>query len=110
MGSVLKWARGLTRRAPLIPLHFPTSGFKVIENSVPLEEEHFDEFRAGQYYPVNIGDVLASTYQVVGKLGFGTTSTVWLARNLVYVPQDTRLLDFDCRPNSQQTGVMGTLP
>jgi hypothetical protein len=53
-----------------------------VRDSVVVEEEQFDEFKAGQYYPVNIGDVYASKYQVLGKLGFGTTSTVWLARNL----------------------------
>lgn len=47
-----------------------------------LEEEHFEEFKAGRYYPVNIGDVFNSKYQVVGKLGFGVTSMVWLARDL----------------------------
>jgi hypothetical protein len=49
---------------------------------VVVEEEQFDQFRAGLYYPVNIGDVYASKYQILGKLGFGSTSTVWLARNL----------------------------
>jgi hypothetical protein len=33
---------------------------------------------------MNIGDVFASSYQVVGKVGFGTTSTVWLARDMQY--------------------------
>ncbi|KAJ8060985.1 hypothetical protein OCU04_010063 [Sclerotinia nivalis] len=31
---------------------------------------------------MRIGDVLSSRYQVVGKLGFGNSSTVWLARDL----------------------------
>lgn len=47
-----------------------------------LEEERFEDFKKGIYYPVNIGDVFASKYQVLGKLGFGVTSTVWLARDL----------------------------
>jgi serine/threonine protein kinase len=52
-----------------------------------LEEEMFEKFKTGKYYPVNIGDVLSSgKYQVLGKLGFGSTSTVWLARNMKYVP------------------------
>ncbi|KAJ5356372.1 CMGC protein kinase [Penicillium concentricum] len=34
------------------------------------------------YYPANIGEILRSKYQIVGKLGFGVTSTVWLARDL----------------------------
>lgn len=64
------------------PLQFPKTGFAVVKDPFILEEEQFDEFKDGQYYPVNIGDVYASKYQVLGKLGFGTTSTVWLARNL----------------------------
>lgn len=61
---------------------FPVSGFELITESDVLEEEQLDEFAAGLYYPVNIGDVYTSKYQVLGKLGFGTTSTVWLAHNL----------------------------
>lgn len=70
------------RRAPSPVLRFPTSGFETIRASQILEEERFEEFKKGRYYPVDIGDVLGSKYQVLGKLGFGTTSTVWLARDL----------------------------
>lgn len=82
MKSLLNLMKGSLRRAPLTPLQFPTTGFAVIKDPFILEEEQFDEFKTGQYYPVNIGDVYASKYQVLGKMGFGTTSTVWLARNL----------------------------
>ncbi|OTA94876.1 hypothetical protein M434DRAFT_394248 [Hypoxylon sp. CO27-5] len=82
MAALLRWARGISRRAPLAPLRFPTTGFDLIDGSYVVEEEQFDEFRKGYFYPVKIGDVYASKYQVVGKLGFGSTSTVWLARNL----------------------------
>lgn len=40
-------------------------------------------YNADTYYPVQIGEVLNSRYQVVGKLGYGVTSTVWLARDLM---------------------------
>ncbi|KAJ5835250.1 hypothetical protein N7447_001276 [Penicillium robsamsonii] len=82
MTSLLKRARTALQRGPLPMLRFPQSGFEVIKPSQILEEERFEEFKKGCYYPVNIGDVLVSKYQVVGKLGFGTTSTVWLARDL----------------------------
>uniref|UniRef100_A0A1Y1MTX1 non-specific serine/threonine protein kinase n=1 Tax=Photinus pyralis TaxID=7054 RepID=A0A1Y1MTX1_PHOPY len=83
MAPLLKWARGLLRRSPLRPLQFPATGFEVIPETKLLEEENYEEFKAGNYCPVNIGDVYASnTYQILGKLGFGSTSTVWLARNL----------------------------
>ncbi|EKD13099.1 protein kinase [Drepanopeziza brunnea f. sp. 'multigermtubi' MB_m1] len=62
MASLLRWAR--TARL--------------------VEEEHYDGFKMGLYNPVNVGDIFASKYQVVGKLGCGVTSpsTVWLARDL----------------------------
>ncbi|GAB1315991.1 hypothetical protein MFIFM68171_06201 [Madurella fahalii] len=82
MASLFKWAKTLTRSAPLTPLRFPSAGFGVVPQRTIFEEEQFDEFKAGQYYPVDIGDVYGSKYQILGKLGFGSTSTVWLARNL----------------------------
>ncbi|MBE3045614.1 hypothetical protein IMZ48_24315 [Candidatus Bathyarchaeota archaeon] len=65
--------------APASLLRFPTAGFQTMSDSVIIEEEQVGEFKAGRYYPVNIGDVYHGKVQVVGKLGFGTTSTVWLA-------------------------------
>jgi serine/threonine-protein kinase SRPK3 len=61
---------------------FPTRGFEIIRTSDVLDEERFEKFKKGQHYPANIGDVLISKYQLIGKLGFATTSTVWLARDL----------------------------
>jgi hypothetical protein len=61
---------------------FPTRGFETVRSSEVLDEERFEQFKQGQYYPANIGDVFSSKYQIVGKLGFGVTSTVWLARDL----------------------------
>ena len=82
MASFLKWVRNPIRRAPSPPIRFPTSGFEIVNDSEVLDEERFEGFKTEQYYPVNIGDIFASKYQVVGKLGFGVTSTVWLARDL----------------------------
>ncbi|KAL2065132.1 hypothetical protein VTL71DRAFT_4273 [Oculimacula yallundae] len=82
MASIFRWAKGSLRRTPSLPLHFPTTGFEVVPDSVVLEEEQFEEFTAGLYYPMKPGEVLASRYQVIGKLGFGRTSTVWLAHDM----------------------------
>ncbi|KAH6715832.1 kinase-like domain-containing protein [Leptodontidium sp. MPI-SDFR-AT-0119] len=82
MASLLKWAGAATRRAPSPPLRFPTTGFDVIPDFQVVEEELSEGFERGLYYPVHIGEVFASKYQVVGKLGYGVTSTVWLARDL----------------------------
>ncbi|RAL00839.1 kinase domain protein [Aspergillus ibericus CBS 121593] len=82
MAALLRWARTSLRRATSSPLRFPSTGFQTIPASTILEEERFNAFKQGHYYPVNIGDIFNSTYQVIGKLGYGTTSTVWLARDL----------------------------
>lgn len=53
-----------------------------IPTSEKVEEETIPGYVATRYYPVRIGQVFRNRYQVVGKLGFGITSTVWLARDL----------------------------
>ncbi|KAI4704940.1 hypothetical protein J4E89_009525 [Alternaria sp. Ai002NY15] len=67
---MFKLAKSLFRRQPWPQLKFPTSGYEVVSDAVLFEEEQLQEFHRGFYYPVNIGDVFASKYQVVGKLGF----------------------------------------
>lgn len=90
MASLLRWATGLCRRAPLPPRSFSNLRYDLIPESVKIEEETVPHYRPGRYYPVRIGEVLSSRYQVVGKLGFGSTSTVWLARDLKYGTRQTR--------------------
>lgn len=70
-------------RTTLAPRPFPTSGFELIDPSEPIEEETLPEYKADLYYPVYIGQVFHDRYQMVGKLGYGVTSTIWLARDLV---------------------------
>jgi hypothetical protein len=42
-----------------------------------------DNYCAGGYHPVRIGDVFnGGKYRVLRKLGYGVYSTVWLARDL----------------------------
>lgn len=82
MASLLKHAKSLFRKPACPILEFPTSGFEIVDDNALLEEEQLHGFKQGLYYPVKLGDVYASKYQVVGKLGFGVTSTVWLARDL----------------------------
>ena len=45
-----------------------------------LESTH--KYRYGGYHPVHLGDVYCERYRVIHKLGFGSYSTVWLARDL----------------------------
>ncbi|KAL8810774.1 MAG: hypothetical protein Q9200_002315 [Gallowayella weberi] len=45
--------------------------------------EDLEGYTAGGYHPVNIGDLYSNDrYRVVHKLGWGSYSTVWLARDL----------------------------
>lgn len=50
----------------------------------PIEDvERMKHYRAGGYHPVMIGDRFHDRYRVVHKLGHGTYSTIWLARDEV---------------------------
>ncbi|OCL06510.1 protein kinase [Glonium stellatum] len=69
--------------SPHSPLRkFPTSGFVVLDATKKIEEEDVPSYVPEDYYPVYIGEVFRSRYQVVTKLGFGVNSTVWLCRDL----------------------------
>ncbi|EXJ82333.1 CMGC/SRPK protein kinase [Capronia epimyces CBS 606.96] len=50
--------------------------------SQPLEEERLPWYHPDQFYPMRIGETINSRYRVLGKLGYGAYSTVWLCRNM----------------------------
>jgi serine/threonine-protein kinase SRPK3 len=64
------------------PCKFPTSGFVELDATEKIEEEDVPAYVPEDYYPVYIGQVFRSRYQVVTKLGFGVNCTVWLCRDL----------------------------
>ena len=43
--------------------------------------ERLDNYRPGGYHPIRIGDNLQERYRIVHKLGYGSFSTTWLARD-----------------------------
>ncbi|KAK0823631.1 hypothetical protein LTR73_008324 [Friedmanniomyces endolithicus] len=55
---------------------------QVLDPSVLVEEETIRGYKAEDYYPVRIGEVFQDRYRVIGKLGYGTASTVWLCQDL----------------------------
>ena len=69
------------------PLNFSNLAYTRIAAQQKIEEETLPDYVASRYYPVRIGEVLKDRYQVVGKLGFGASSTVWLARDMRYGPR-----------------------
>lgn len=65
-----------------------STGFEVIDPSQLVEEERLPFYNRSHYYPMRIGEVLKDRYQVIAKLGYGTSSTVWLCRDLRYLISD----------------------
>lgn len=64
------------------PLNFSNPNYVRIPVTQKIEEETMPDYVASRYYPARIGETLKSQYQIVGKLGFGASSTVWLARDM----------------------------
>ncbi|KAF8891451.1 kinase-like domain-containing protein [Gymnopilus junonius] len=71
-------ASGTTSVAPRL---FPATGFITVPASTKLEEENWTWYTPQSFYPVSIGDVLHSKYQVLYKLGYGTTAYYLVIRN-----------------------------
>ena len=43
--------------------------------------ESLENYRPGGFHPVVIGDIVHDRYRIINKLGFGSNSTIWLARD-----------------------------
>jgi hypothetical protein len=71
-----------TARPRLEPRTFPSAGFDVIGRDQLVEEETMAEYKPEHFYPVRLGEVFNDRFQTVAKLGFGSSSTIWLARDL----------------------------
>ncbi|KAK7414584.1 hypothetical protein QQZ08_012529 [Neonectria magnoliae] len=65
------------------PKNFPQGGFDRIDESVKVEEETLPFYEEGLFYPARIGEVIRDQYQVIAKLGYGASSTTWLALDLL---------------------------
>jgi hypothetical protein len=79
------------RIRPLATLQFFKSQFVKLHTAAmdlraPFEEERLPWYSPDQFYPVHIGQILDSNYKVLGKLGYGAHSTVWLCRDIRYAP------------------------
>ena len=68
-------------RSQCLPVRRHSSDCNCLVTSLDRIEVVAD-YRIGGFYPVNIGDALKNgRYQVLHKLGYGTSCTVWLARD-----------------------------
>lgn len=63
----------------------PLVRLSTMSTQAKMEEESQPGYDTADYFPVDIGQVFNSSYQVLGKLGFGNNSTVWLSRDLQQV-------------------------
>ena len=69
------------RRLTWKPLAFPKDGTNRLHAGEKIEEETIPGYVKDRYCSVRIGQILRERYRIVGKLGFGTSSNVWLARD-----------------------------
>lgn len=54
----------------------------LLNESEPIEEEKTPYYDPKHFYPARLGEILNGRYQLATKLGYGTSSTMWLARDL----------------------------
>jgi serine/threonine-protein kinase SRPK3 len=53
----------------------------LLSSEEKIEEETNPKFNPNAFYYANIGETLDRRYKLLGKLGFGMTATVWLAKD-----------------------------
>jgi hypothetical protein len=55
---------------------------EIISSARPIEEETQPRYHPDAFYPAKLGEIVNDRYKLVGKLGYGMTATVWLAKDL----------------------------
>ncbi|CAI7588455.1 unnamed protein product [Penicillium bialowiezense] len=75
----MNYLRAEQLRRACVPALDDDSSYHLYE---PIEGvEKLESYRVGGYHSITIGDHIHNRYQVVQKLGHGTYSTIWLARD-----------------------------
>lgn len=82
MLSTWFWPKSLFKKPKSQLVRFNDSNIPTLPLDQKVEEENHDSISTGRYYPVRIGDIVNNQYQVLGKLGYGLGSTVWLANDI----------------------------
>ncbi|KAE9967258.1 hypothetical protein EG328_008312 [Venturia inaequalis] len=60
MASILRTTRRFLK-PPSPPRQFPTTGFRILDNSLPVEEEREPFYSPGIFYPAKIGEVVRAS-------------------------------------------------
>jgi hypothetical protein len=74
----------IPRLSALLPkkrFPMPSSG-PPLPPGILVDEEISPVYDSKYFYPAKPGEVLANRYQTLVKVGWGVSSTVWLARDL----------------------------
>lgn len=66
--------RNVASRSHVTPLSLPTE--------VPVDEETIPGYHPKNFYYSHPGDMLDDRYELKAKIGWGTSSTVWLAQDI----------------------------
>ncbi len=76
--------KSLVRKPESQLIRFSNTNFKILPSDQKIEEEAHDLISNGKYryYPIQVGHIVKEKYQILGKLGYGLGSTVWLANEL----------------------------
>lgn len=83
MAMLFQWAQHVLQ-PPSPPRRYQCEKAQPIGQDRAVEEETLPTYEPEEFYPVHIGEVFHQKYQVLGKLGFGANSTIWLSRDLRY--------------------------
>lgn len=67
--------RSSRRKAPTVPV-------KLLPATERIEEECTPHYNPKHFYPIRLYEILNGRYHIAAKLGYGTGSTVGLARDL----------------------------
>jgi serine/threonine-protein kinase SRPK3 len=78
----MKWVANPLKALQHHPWAQSTAVPTTLDQNVTVEEEKTPYYDTKRFYPARLGDVINDRYQLATKLGYGTSSTVWLARDL----------------------------
>jgi len=86
-GQTMTFATKLLKMSPFgflrsNPYKSHSTPASFIQASQCVEEERAPHYNPKHFYPMQLHVILANRYQVAAKIGWGTSSTVWLARDL----------------------------
>ncbi|SLM37700.1 protein kinase domain protein [Lasallia pustulata] len=82
MTTFLRWGLQLFQRRISSTRQFQQSAFHILNAAEKIREENLAWYKPEHFYPLRIGEVFHSRYEVLGKHGYGAYSTVWLCQDL----------------------------